>query len=169
MSDDGILRTLAEVLRDEGITILPSHELVPELVAGQGVYTRRGPDAGEKADAEMGWQVAGALGSLDIGQSVVVQGRAVLAVEAIEGTDACIRRGGALSGGRAVVVKRCKPSQDRRFDLPSVGVGTVRSMADSGCSCLIVEAGATLVFDRAQMVAEAEAAGICLAAWSREE
>ncbi|MBA4358344.1 MAG: DUF1009 domain-containing protein, partial [Desulfovibrio sp.] len=137
--------------------------------AEEGVYTKRGPDAGEQADAELGWKVAGEIGRLDIGQAVVVQGRAVLAVEAIEGTDACIARGGALSGGRAVVVKRCKPSQDRRFDLPSVGVETVRAMAQAGCSCLVIEAGSTLVFDRAQMKAEAEAAGICLMAWSREE
>lgn len=169
MSDDGILRTLAEVLRDEGITILPSHELAPELVAAEGVYTKRGPDAHEQADAEVGWRVAGELGRLDIGQAVVVQGKAVLAVEAIEGTDACIARGGSLSGGKAVVVKRCKPSQDRRFDLPSVGVETVRTMIRSGCSCLVIEAGATLVFDRERMKDEAEAAGICLMAWSRED
>ncbi len=169
MSDDGILRTLAQVLADEGITILPSHELVPQLLAAPGCYTKRRPDEQEREDARVGWRVAGQLGQLDIGQAVVVAGRAVVAVEAIEGTDACIRRGGSLAAGRAVVVKRCKPTQDQRFDLPSVGAGTVLAMAESGCSCLIIEAGKTLVFDHEEMVDRAEAAGICVQAWSEEE
>jgi DUF1009 family protein len=169
MADDGILRTLAQVLADEGIIILPSHELVPELLAAPGLYTKRRPDDDELASAKVGWKVAGELGRLDIGQAVVLKGRAVVAVEAIEGTDACIRRGGELAGGGAVVVKRCKPSQDRRFDLPSVGAGTIQTMAQAGCACLVIEAGSTLVFDRAEMVRRAEAAGITIAAWTEEE
>jgi hypothetical protein len=169
LADDGILRTLAQVLGEEGIAILPSHEMVPELLAAPGLYTRREPDEQERASAQLGWRVAGELGRLDIGQAVVVKGRAVVAVEAMEGTDQCIRRGGALAQGQAVVVKRCKPSQDRRFDLPSVGAGTVAVMAQAGASCLIIEAGATLVFDRAEMVEQAEQSRICVAAWTENE
>jgi DUF1009 family protein len=169
MADDGILRTLAQVLADEGITILPSHELVPELLAAPGQYTRRRFSDDELASARVGWKVAGELGRLDIGQAVVIKGRAVVAVEAIEGTDACIRRGGELASGQAVVVKRCKPSQDRRFDLPSVGAGTIETMIQAGCSALVIEAGSTLVFDRQAMVRQAEQAGICIAAWTEED
>lgn len=169
MADDGILRTLAQVLADEGITILASHELVPELLAAPGTYTKRRANEDELASAKLGWKVAGELGRLDIGQAVVLKGRAVVAVEAIDGTDACVRRGGELAGEGAVVVKRCKPSQDRRFDLPSVGAGTVEVMAAAGCSALVIEAGSTLVFDREEMVRRAERAGISIAAWTEED
>jgi DUF1009 family protein len=163
MADDGILRTFAEYLDEHGIEILPSHVLVPELLATEGDYTARGPSEDEQADIEVGWRVAGELGRLDIGQCVVVRGRAVLAVEAMEGTDACIRRGGELAGGQgAVVVKRCKPNQDTRFDLPSVGADTIAVMAQAGASCLVVEAWRTLFFDPDEAVRRAEAAGICI-------
>ncbi|MCF8031765.1 MAG: UDP-2,3-diacylglucosamine diphosphatase LpxI [Desulfarculaceae bacterium] len=163
MADDGILRTFAEYLSEHGIEILPSHVLVPELLANEGQYTGRGPTDEERQDIEVGWQAAGELGRLDIGQCVVVRGKAVVAVEAMEGTDACIRRGGQLAGGReAVVVKRCKPNQDIRFDLPSVGAGTIEVMAEAGASCLVVESWRTLFFDPAEAVRQAEAAGICI-------
>ena len=164
LADDGILRTLCEVLEEEGISILPSHQLVPELLAPEGVYTKRGPSKDEEADAEVGWSLAAELGKLDIGQCVVVKGRVVVAVEAIEGTDACIKRGGELAGKGAVVVKRCKPTQDQRFDLPAVGEQTVRTMAQAGASCLVIEAGRTLAFDRQGMVELAEEKGMCLMA-----
>jgi len=169
LADDGILRTLSRVLEDEGIIILPSHELVPELLAEPGLYTRRGPRPEERADAELGWRLAGEMGRLDIGQCLVLRDRVVVAVEAVEGTDACIRRGGELARGRAVVVKRCKPGQDQRFDLPSVGAGTVEVMSQSGAECLVIEADKTLVFDREAMVQAADAAGICIMAWTGRE
>lgn len=169
LADDGILRTLADYLEKEGIKILPSHFLVPELLADEGVYTHRAPTNDERADAELGWQIGGELGRLDIGQTVVVRGRAVVAVEAIEGTDACIRRGGALAREHAVVVKRCKPVQDLRFDLPSVGADTVRVMAEAGASCLLIEAGRTLIFDRRDMVQSADQHRIAVMAWSVPE
>jgi DUF1009 family protein len=169
MADDGILRTLAQILAEEGVTILPSYEPIPDLLASPGQYTRRRLSEDELASAKVGWKVAGELGRLDIGQAVVLKGRAVVAVEAIEGTDACIRRGGELAGGEAVLVKRCKPSQDRRFDLPSVGAGTVDTMIHAGCSALVIEAASTLVFDRQEMVRRAEKAGICIAAWTEED
>lgn len=163
MGDDDILRTFAAYLGEQGIEILPSHELVPELLAKPGLYTKRKPTEEERGDMEVGWQVAGELGKLDIGQCLVVRSRAVVAVEAMEGTDQCIRRGGELAGGReAVVIKRCKPNQDRRFDLPSVGADTVAVMAAAGASCLVVEAGRTLFFDPEQAVKLADASGICI-------
>jgi len=163
MADDGILRTFAEYLGEHGIEILPSHVLVPELLAEEKLYTERGPTNEEKDDIAVGWHAAGELGRLDIGQCVVVRGKAVLAVEAMEGTDACIRRGGGLAGGAdAVVIKRCKPNQDTRFDLPSVGADTITVMAEAGASCLVVEAWRTLFFDAKEAARRAEAAGICI-------
>lgn len=166
MADDGILRTLCKVLEDEGITILPSHELVPELLAPPGIYTKRGPTPEQEDDARVGWRICGELGRLDIGQCVVVRQKVVVAVEAVEGTDACIRRGGELAKEGAVVVKRCKPSQDVRFDLPSVGSATIKTMAQAGASCLAIETGRTLVFDREEMINAADRAGICVMALS---
>jgi DUF1009 family protein len=169
LADDGILRTLAGVLEDEGIAVMASHELVPELLAPPGVLTKRGPSQEESDDIRFGWQVAAELGRLDIGQAVVVRHRAVVAVEAIEGTDACIRRAGKLTRKGAVVVKRCKPVQDRRFDLPAVGAGTVAAMVEAKAGCLVIEAGRTLVFDRKQMVFDADRAGLCIVALSDEQ
>ncbi|MCA1905383.1 MAG: UDP-2,3-diacylglucosamine diphosphatase LpxI [Desulfarculus sp.] len=169
LADDGILRTLAKVLAGEGIVILPSHELLPELLATAGTYTKRGPSPEERADAELGWRLAHELGKLDIGQALVIRGRAVVAVEAMEGTDACIRRGGELAGPGAVVVKRCKPGQDRRFDLPAVGAETIATMTEVRATCLVIEAGSTLVFDREEMIRRADTAGICLLAWAGGE
>lgn len=168
MADDGILRTFADYLSEQGIEVLPSHVLVPELLATEGVYTQRGPSEEEQEDAEVGWSVAADLGRLDIGQCVVVRGRAVVAVEAIEGTDACIKRGGELARERAVVVKRCKPSQDERFDLPSVGAVTVETMSSVKASCLLVEAGRTLFFDQERAIEIAEQNDICIMGWSGE-
>lgn len=166
MADDGILRTLADFLADEGVEVIASHDMVPELLATNGIYSRRKPDDDEKQSADVGWQVCAQMGSLDIGQCVVVRDRAVVAVEAIEGTDACIARGGKLAQGKAVVIKRCKPIQDMRFDLPSVGLRTIEVMRDSGCSCLLIEAGKTLVFDRDKMIDLADKSGICVMAWA---
>lgn len=164
LADDGLLRTFAKVLSDEGIEIVASHDLVPELLAKEGVYTKRGPSQDEQADIDLGWQVGGDLGRLDIGQCLVIKGKVVIAVEAVEGTDACISRGGQLAGPGTVVVKRCKPIQDMRFDLPSVGADTVETMSQAGAACLCVEAERTLVFDKETMVAAAEKAGICIVA-----
>ena len=169
LADDGVLRLFADYLAEKGVAIMPSHELLPELLAPAGNYTRRPPTAEEKSDAELGWRLAHELGKLDIGQAVVVKGKAVVAVEAMEGTDACIRRGGELAGPGAVVIKRCKPGQDRRFDLPAVGADTVAVMAEAGATCLVIEAGRTLAFDRAEMTRRAEVAGICLLAWAGAE
>lgn len=162
--DDSLLRGLAGVLEREGVVIQPAHEMVPELIAAEGVYTSRQPDRRERADLEIGWEVAGALGKLDIGQCVVVSKGVVTAVEAVEGTDRTIERGGMLAGRGAVVVKRSKPDQDLRFDLPAVGLDTIEALASFHCSCLAVEAGRTLVFDREEMSIQADRMGICVLA-----
>ena len=146
--DDRILRSIAAELEQEGIRILPSTFLLKELLVPSGVLTRCKPSESQWEDIYFGWKLAREIGRLDIGQCLVVKDRTVLAVEAIEGTDQTIRRGGQLGGPDAVVIKICKPTQDTRFDLPSVGVGTIEQMIQVKASVLAAEAGRTLFFDR---------------------
>ena len=169
LHDDGLLRALAEVLAKDGLVVVDSTFLKPELRTPPGVLTRRKPTKREKQDAEYGFALAKGLGRFDIGQCIVVRQKAVLAVEAMEGTDETIRRGGALGGGRAVVIKVAKPGQDLRFDLPSVGLATVETMAGAGCTALVLEAGQTLTFDREETVALADEKGIAIVALKEEE
>jgi hypothetical protein len=162
--DDSILRAVARELESEGITVRESTLYLDNLVAGSGVLSKRKPSKDERRDIEFGWQMAKEVGRLDIGQTVVVKDQAVLAVEAIEGTDEAIRRGGMLCGQGAVVVKVCKPQQDLRFDLPAVGVRTIETMEQVKASCLAVEAGRTIVIEREEVVRCAERAGIAIIA-----
>ena len=122
------MRAFAGLLEKNGITVRPSTFLLPDLLAPEGCWTKRRPSRGEKSEIELGWNVAKEIGRLDIGQCVVVGGGSILAVEAIDGTDATIKRGGGLSDGNAVVVKVCKPIQDERFDVPAIGVETIRDL-----------------------------------------
>jgi len=167
--DDGILRAFADFLEKNGIQVKASTFLLPELLAEPGCWTRRKPARAEKADIQMGWQLAKEIGRLDIGQCVVVGGGSVLAVEAIDGTDATIRRGGELGQGSAVVVKVSKPIQDERFDVPAVGVQTIKSMRDSDARLLVLEAGKAVVFDKRAMISAADAAGISIIAIDEPE
>lgn len=160
--DDSILGALARFLQEEGVRLGAQAELVPELVAGEGVLGRVAPTPAQRADVAFGWPVAKAIGGLDVGQTVVVHERAVLAVEAIEGTDEAIRRGGLLGGPGACVVKVAKPGQDPRFDLPAIGADTLDVMCEVRAAVLAVEAGATLVLDRERLLAAADAAGIAV-------
>ena len=160
--DDDILRTVAGVFSREGIEIVSATAMLPELLAPEGVLTRRKPDRAEQRDVEFGWGVVKEIGRLDIGQCVVVRRRTVLAVEAIEGTDEAIRRGGRLAGEKAVVVKASKPQQDLRFDVPTVGLQTIITMKEVGASVLAIEAGKTLIFDRERMTHFAESANIAV-------
>jgi len=162
--DDGILRGFAGILEKEGIQIKSSTFLMPELLAGPGCWTRRKPSASESKDVELGWKLAKEIGRLDIGQCVVVGGGSVLAVEAIDGTDATIMRGGKLGKGTAVVVKVCKPHQDTRFDIPAVGAQTIRTMHEAGAVVLGIEAGKAVVFDKKEMIELADAFGIAIIA-----
>jgi DUF1009 family protein len=162
--DDSILRAVAEELESDGITVRESTLYLDNIVAAPGVLTKRKPSKDEKRDIEFGWQLAKEIGRLDVGQTVVVKDQAVLAVEAIEGTDEAIRRGGLLCGQDAVVVKVCKPQQDLRFDLPAVGTLTIKTMEEVKASCLAVEAGKTIIIEREKVIFNAERAGISIVA-----
>lgn len=151
--DDTILTSFADLLLKEGIEILPSTFLVPELVSPKGCWTKRKPDKAELKDIFQGWKIAKKIGKLDIGQCIVISNGTVLAVEAIEGTDQAIQRGGELSHQNgAVVVKLSKPGQDLRFDLPSSGCQTIESMHKSKASILVLEADKSIAFDREEMI-----------------
>jgi len=162
LHDDDILRTVARELEKEGITVVSSTTYLPELLAPCGCLTRREPRKEELEDIEFGWMVAKELGRLDIGHCVVVRRKTILAVEAIEGTNKTILRGGELAKERAVVVKVCKPSQDLRFDLPAVGLDTVKVMKTVNATVLAIEGGKTLIFDREEMINLADAHGIAI-------
>ncbi|MDH3543281.1 MAG: UDP-2,3-diacylglucosamine diphosphatase LpxI [Desulfobulbaceae bacterium] len=158
--DDSILRAIADRLAKDGIEVVASTSYVPELLFPQGILTRKKLTKEQKNDIVFGWKIARAMGGLDIGQCVVVRNQTVLAVEAIEGTDAAIRRGGTLGKEKAVVVKLKKPNQDLRFDLPAVGEKTIVSMLEVKAAVLAVEAGYALFFDRESVIQAADAAGL---------
>ena len=158
--DDAILRAVADQLARDGIEVVASTRYVPELLFPHGVLTRKKLTQEQKKDIAFGWKVVRAIGRMDIGQCVVVRNQTVLAVEAIEGTDAAIRRGGSLCREKAVVVKVRKPGQDLRFDLPAIGEKTIQSMQEVKASVLAVEAGYALLFDRDSAIQAADAAGI---------
>lgn len=162
--DDNLLRAFARELEKTGITIHAPTFLLPELLAQKGTWTRRKPSKSEMADVHFGWEIVREIGRLDIGQTVVVRDRSVMAVEAIDGTDATIKRGGDLGREKTVVVKASKPNQDTRFDLPAIGVKTIQVMADVQASVLAVEAGRTIVFDKEEMVALANQHGMAIMA-----
>ncbi|HXY53701.1 MAG TPA: UDP-2,3-diacylglucosamine diphosphatase LpxI [Nitrospirota bacterium] len=162
--DDSLLRAVARELESDGITVRESTLYLESILAPQGILTKRKPSKEERQDIEFGWQMAKEIGRLDIGQTVVVKDQAVLAVEAIEGTDEAIRRGGRLCGQGAVIVKVCKPHQDLRFDLPAMGPQTIDTMEQVKASCLAVEAGKTIIIERETVVREADRAGIAIVA-----
>lgn len=161
---DQLLGAVASVLASAGIELLNSITYLQEALARPGSLAGREPDERERADIDHGWQIAKALGAHDIGQTVVVKDRAIVAVEAMEGTDACIRRAGELAGAGCVVVKVAKPDQDLRFDVPVVGRDTIASMRAARCTALAVEAELTVVFDRQEMEDDCRAAGIAAVA-----
>ncbi|MBI4424241.1 MAG: UDP-2,3-diacylglucosamine diphosphatase LpxI [Elusimicrobia bacterium] len=165
---DTILAAIVEEFGKEGIEVLPSQTFLSDLLATAGPMTRRKPGPAESADIELGWRAAKALAGFDIGQSVVVREGAVVAVEAMEGTDACILRAAELSrshgakGGGLVVVKVAKPKQDFRYDLPVIGLGTLPVLEEAGVGAFAIEAGKTLIFDKAETLKKLDAAKIAL-------
>ncbi len=161
--DDTIMNAIVKELESEEIFVMDQTYLIKPLMPGPGVLTKRQPTPEELADMDFGYKMAKEIGRLDIGQTVVVKNMAVMAVEAIEGTDACILRGGKL-GKDAVVAKTAKPAQDDRFDVPGVGTKTVQSMIESGCKALVIEAGHTLLTEREKVVALADEHGITIVA-----
>jgi DUF1009 family protein len=160
--DDDILRELAKELEGEGIAICESTFGLEGILVEEGTLTARAPSEKEWEDIRYGWEVAHEIGRLDIGQCVVVKDRVIVAVEAVEGTDGAIRRGGDLAKEGAVVVKRSKPQQDLRFDLPAVGPRTIEVMASVKASVLAIEAGRTILLDREIMLDKARSARIAI-------
>ncbi len=151
--DDTLLTAVVELFASEGIRFAPPTDYVPELLAGEGRLTRRRPTAAQWRDIEFGWEIARRMGGLDVGQSVVVKDQAVMAVEAVEGTDLCIRRAGELCRrGGFTVVKVAKPKQDMRFDVPTVGLKTLESMVAAGGRVLAIEAGRTILLEEPQVI-----------------
>lgn len=163
--DDTLLRRFADCLEQHGIVVRSSTFLLPELLAPDGCWTKAKPDAAQQSDIAIGWKAAKAIGCLDIGQCVVVEKGSILAVEAIDGTDATIKRGGLMGGGQAVVVKVSKPQQDMRFDIPAVGPDTIQAMRNTGVRVLAIETGKTVAFDRETMMAMADEAAIAIVAF----
>jgi DUF1009 family protein len=173
-STDMLLGAIAKVLGDEGIELISSTAYLEPLLATPGVMSKRSPTEDEQRDMDYGIGVARAIAAYDLGQTVVIAAQACVAVEAMEGTDATIIRAGELfrsldTGDTTLshaltVVKVAKPNQDMRFDVPVVGVPTIRAMVAAGATCLCVEAGRTLLFDREAMVQAADGAGIALLA-----
>jgi UDP-2,3-diacylglucosamine hydrolase len=153
LQDDSLLGTIVEAFQAAGIAMKPATDFVPELLVKLACLTDRQPTAGERQDIEFGWRLAKEMGRLDVGQSVAVKERSPLAIEAVEGTDECIRRAGALCrAGGFTVVKVAKPQQDMRFDVPTIGMGTLRTMSAVGGKVLAVEAGRTILIDQREVV-----------------
>jgi hypothetical protein len=159
---DALISAVAEVLRGEGIELLDSTAFLEPLLARAGVLSRREPTAEEREDLEFGYRMADAVAGLDIGQTIVVKDKAVVAVEAMEGTDAVIRRAGEIAGPGTRIVKVAKPKQDMRFDVPVVGVATIEVMKTAGATTITIDAGKTLVVDGERFFDAANAAGIAV-------
>ena len=184
-STDALIGAVAKILEDEGIELMSSTAFLEPLLAPEGVLTRRAPDQEERKNIAYGRGVAAALAGFDIGQTVVVAAQACIAVEAMEGTDATIERAGRLMRSldesaqddaaaepsifarKLTVVKVAKPNQDMRFDVPVIGQATVETMIRSGATCLAIEAGRTLLFDRDTLLAAADKAGLAILAAPR--
>lgn len=167
---DSLIGAVARVLEDEGIKLVDSTEFLGPLLPNPGVLTRRGPDKQEQADIEYGRQIAGQIAGLDLGQTVVIRDRACVAVEAMEGTDETIERAARITGGqKLVVVKVSKPKQDMRFDVPVVGLKTIEVMRRSNATALAIDARRTLLFDRDELIATADEAGLAIQAFAHED
>jgi len=160
--DDAILRAVAGELEREGIEILDSTFGLQDILAEEGYLTSKKPSKKEVEDIQFGWETLETLGLLDIGQCVVVKNRVVVSVEAVEGTDEAIIRGGKLGGKGAVVIKRTKPQQDLRFDLPAIGPQTIQTMVSVQATVLAIEAGRTVIIDREDVLSQANEAGISI-------
>ena len=161
--DDSMLSAFANLLEGEGIKVLSSTFLIPEILADAGIWTRKRPSKSQINEIRTGWHIAKEIGRLDVGQCLVMGEGSVLAVEAIDGTDATIQRGGRLGTGDSILVKVSKPTQDMRFDVPAVGLQTLKTMKEAGVTVLVIESGHAVVFDRDAMVAYADKNGMIIA------
>ncbi|MBQ9874220.1 MAG: UDP-2,3-diacylglucosamine diphosphatase LpxI [Thermoguttaceae bacterium] len=168
--DDSLLDAVCRAFENRGVTMLPGTFFAPELLVERRLITKRAPTAAQLQDVFFGWNLAREMGRLDVGQSVSVKNRAVLAVEAIEGTDEAIRRAGKLcKSGNFTVVKVAKPNQDMRFDVPTFGIGTIKTMVEAGASVLAVEARKTLFLDAEEAIAYADKHRISIVALLEED
>ncbi|MFN2578031.1 MAG: LpxI family protein [Pyrinomonadaceae bacterium] len=161
---DALIGAVANELASEGIELIDSTYFLKNQLTEIGPLTKRSPDDREQSDIEYGLEIAREIARLDLGQTIVVRDRACVAIEAMEGTDAVIRRAGELVRGRLSVVKIAKPDQDMRFDVPVMGVPTVESMIAAGATCLCVTAGKTLIFDREETITLADKNKIAIVA-----
>lgn len=159
---DTIFGAIADRLKAEGMELLDSTFLIKDFLAPRGTLTRRAASVEESADIDFGITLAKQMGGLDVGQTVVIKGKAIVAIEAMEGTDRCILRGGAIAREGSVIVKMSKPAQDLRFDVPVVGPRTILAMKKVHASCLAIESGKTIMIDRKRTLALADNAGICI-------
>lgn len=162
-SDDSIMLAIAKELQKDGIKLLNTTDFCSDMLTPEGILTENKLTEAEWKDIRFGWKIAKEIGRVDIGQTVVVKNQAVMAVEAIEGTDEAIRRGGHYAKAGAVVVKVSKPNQDMRFDVPVIGSDTIKTMIESGARVLAVEAGKSILLHRDSFIKEAKAAGISVA------
>jgi hypothetical protein len=168
--DDSLLGAITNAFDGAGVRMVPATDLAPELLASEGVLVGRPLTSLQEADVIFGWQLAKKLGQLDVGQTVVVKNKAPMALEAIEGTDECIRRAGRLcEAGGMVVVKVAKPQQDFRFDMPTIGVGTIQSLREAGATVLAVEAGKTILVDVDELISFAHRSGISIVCYYDDE
>jgi len=159
---DALISGVANLLRDHGIELIDSTAFLAPLLAREGVLTRRAPNDDERRDLDFGYPVADAIAGLDIGQTIAVKSAAVIAVEAMEGTDAVITRAGQLAGRGVLIVKVAKPNQDMRFDVPVVGGSTIEAMKATGATLISVDAGKTLMIDPDAIIRAADEAGIAI-------
>jgi DUF1009 family protein len=166
---DALISAVADVMRDNGIELLDSTAFLGPLLAGEGPLTSRRPTDDEREDFEFAYRVADTIAGLDVGQTIVVKNKAVVAVEAMEGTDETVERAGRLAGAGVRVVKVAKPKQDMRFDVPVVGVATIQVMRAAGATALSIDAGRTLMIDGDRIISAADEAGIAIVGRPRLE
>jgi DUF1009 family protein len=162
MNTDALIGAVADLMRERGVELMNSAQFLEPLLAGQGQLSNRVPNEAERKDLDFGYRIADAIAGLDIGQMIAVKQQAVVAVEAMEGTDETITRAGQLAGEGVTIIKVAKPNQDMRFDVPIVGLATIKAMHAAGARVLSLDAGKTLIFDREAFFASANEAGIAI-------
>ena len=161
---DSIFLAVANKLKENSVELVDSTFLLKDCLASKGVLSSREPNDEELADIEFGKEIAKLMGAVDVGQTVVIKNKAIVAIEAMEGTDKAIYRGGKIAKAEAVVVKMSKPNQDLRFDVPVIGPRTISVMKKCSASCLAIEAGKTLIIDKKTCLRMANSSGICIIA-----
>jgi DUF1009 family protein len=167
MNTDALIGAVADLMRERGVELVNSAKFLEPLLARAGQLTTRGPNEAERKDLEFGYRMADAIAGLDIGQTIAVKHQAVVAVEAMEGTDETIARAGHLAGDGVAIIKVAKPNQDMRFDLPIVGLATIQAMRIAGAKVLSIDQGKTLIFDQDAFFASANEAGIAIVGRAR--